>query len=255
MVYRVEDTRSVEGIFGDWEESLLWSCLEGVMGDIYVTDREMPKAAMAVVGDFCFFAGCPERELVLFKADNYGKDFIIMAPQNEAWSELIEECYGERAGRTIRFAIKKEPGVFDTVKLQAAVDALPAEYTLRMLDGELYELCKAEVWSSDWVALFESYEMYQRLGLGVVILKDGEIVAGASSYSRYNEGIEIQIDTREDYRRKGLAYVCGAALILECLKRGLYPSWDAQNRWSVGLAEKLGYHYDSDYVVYEIRGY
>lgn len=254
MVYRVEDMRSVEGIFGYWEESLLWSCLEGVMGDVYVTDRERPQAAMAVNGDFCFFAGRPERELVLFKPDGHG-DFIIMAPQSEAWSELIEDCYGERAQRTVRFAIKKEPGIFDTVKLQAAVDALPAEYTLRMLDGELYERCKAEEWSRDWVSLFGSYEMYERLGLGVVILKDGEIVAGASSYSRYKEGIEIQIDTREDYRRKGLAYVSGAALILECLKRGLYPSWDAQNRWSVGLAQKLGYHYDSDYIVYEIRGY
>ena len=68
------------------------------------------------------------------------------------------------------------------------------------------------------------------------------------------EGIEIEIDTREDHRRKGLAYACGAKLILECLKRGLYPSWDAQNKWSVALAEKLGYHFDHEYTAYEITG-
>lgn len=85
--------------------------------------------------------------------------------------------------------------------------------------------------------------------------KDGELVAGASSYSRYDKGIEIEIDTREDQRRKGLAYVCGAKLILECLDKGLYPSWDAQNTWSVALAEKLGYHFSHEYVAYEIRGY
>ena len=28
-------------------------------------------------------------------------------------------------------------------------------------------------------------------------------------------------------RNRGLASACGAALILECLERGLYPSWDA----------------------------
>lgn len=66
------------------------------------------------------------------------------------------------------------------------------------------------------------------------------MVAGASSYSTYDKGMEIEIDTREDHRRKGLAYVCGAKLILEGLEKVLYPSWDAQNKWSVALAQKLG---------------
>ena len=55
--------------------------------------------------------------------------------------------------------------------------------------------------------------------------------------------------------RKGLAYACGAKLILECIKNGLYPSWDAQNKWSVALAEKLGYHFSHEYIAYEIIGY
>ena len=92
-----------------------------------------------------------------------------------------------------------------------------------------------------------------KYGLGVVLLKDGEVVSGASSYSGYIGGIEIEIDTREDYRRKGVAYICGAKLILECLDRKWYQSWDAQNRWSVALAEKLGYHFDHAYVAYEIE--
>lgn len=41
-----------------------------------------------------------------------------------------------------------------------------------------------------------------------------------------------------------------ARLILECLKRGLYPSWDAVDLRSVTLAEKLGYHMDRPYPVY-----
>ena len=88
-----------------------------------------------------------------------------------------------------------------------------------------------------------------------VILKDGEPVSGASSYSGYLGGIEIEIDTREDCRRKGLATACGAKLILECLRKGWYPSWDAQNLWSVALAEKLGYHFSHAYTAYEIQGW
>jgi hypothetical protein len=47
----------------------------------------------------------------------------------------------------------------------------------------------------------------------------------------------------------------GAKLILECLKRGLYPSWDAQNPGSVTLSQELGYHFNQKYPVYEITGF
>ena len=65
--------------------------------------------------------------------------------------------------------------------------------------------------------------------------KRQELVAGASSYTVYDGGIEIQIDTQLKHRRKGLAAACGAKLILECLERGLYPSWDAHDRRSAAL--------------------
>ena len=67
-------------------------------------------------------------------------------------------------------------------------------------------------------------------------------------------GIEIEIDTKEECRRRGLALACGARLILECLDRGLYPSWDAANLDSVRLAEKLGYRFDRAYTAYETYG-
>ena len=73
-------------------------------------------------------------------------------------------------------------------------------------------------------------------------------------FVRYNEGIEIEVDTVEEERRKGLATAASAALILRCLDEGLYPSWDAQNIISVHLAEKLGYEYDHEYTAYEVSG-
>ena len=89
------------------------------------------------------------------------------------------------------------------------------------------------------------------MGRGMVILRDGKIVSGASSYTRYQEGIEIEVDTVPAERRKHLATIVCSALILNCLEEGLYPSWDAQNMNSVHLAEKLGYEYDHEYVAYE----
>ena len=77
-------------------------------------------------------------------------------------------------------------------------------------------------------------------------------MSGASSYTRYKEGIEIEVDTIETERRKHLATIACSALILNCLEEGLYPSWDAQNMNSVRLAEKLGYEFDHEYVAYEV---
>lgn len=242
----------VKDIFGNWNETIIWSCLQGVMGEIHTSATE--DAAMAILGDFAFYAGKPNKELVNFKPESFKQDFIIMVPQNNEWAELIEKCYGDKAKKVTRYAIKKEEDIFDVCKLEQVVTELPKDYELRMLEEKEFDLCKSNRWANDLVSLFRDYDSYKKLGLGVVVLKNGELVSGASSYSRYREGIDIEIDTREDYRRKGLAYACGAKLILECLKKGLYPSWDAQNKWSVKLAEKLGYHFSHEYTAYEILG-
>lgn len=255
MIYEVKDTKQVKHLFENWEESMVWSCMQGIMGHVYAKNTEVPLSAMAFLGDFIFFAGKPSKELVLFKPDCCQHDFVIMVPQNDKWGELMQNCYGEAARKIERYAIKKEPDVFDREKLKGVVRTLPADFELKMVDEELYLKCREESWCQDLVSQYKDYGSYQRLGLGAVILKDGEIVSGASSYSAYRDGIEIEIDTKEPYRRKGLASVCGAKLILECLDRKLYPSWDAQNMWSVALAEKLGYHYSHTYTAYEISGY
>ncbi len=244
---------NIHKIFENWSETIIWSCLQGIMGEIHTNLSE--DAAMAILGDFAFYAGNPSEELIRFKPASCKKDFIIMVPQNAMWADLIEKCYTDKAKKVIRYAIKKETDIFDVKKLEQAVASLPDGYELKVIQDAEYNMCRENGWANDLVSQYKDYNTYNELGLGVAVLKDGELVAGASSYSTYDKGIEIEIDTREDHRRKGLAYVCGARLILECLKKGLYPSWDAQNKWSVALAEKLGYHFSHEYVAYEVIGY
>ncbi len=236
-------------LFEGWEETLIYSCLQGFMGKLYVDNESEPASAAIHLGDFCFFAGKPDIELA---GHNYGKSFLIMVPQNEDWAKVIETVWGDRALRRTRFAIKKEPDCFDREKLLEFVNKLPVQYKLEKIDESLYRQCLENDWSRDLVSQFPTYDDYKCLGLGMAVTDQGKIVCGASSYSRYKEGIEIEIDTREDYRRQGLATAAAAALILKCMEKGLYPSWDAQNLWSVGLAQKLGYTFDHEYPVYEV---
>lgn len=253
MIYEIYNTTCVEPLFGDWKETIIWSCVQGVMGHIYADARENPASAMAVLGDFCFLAGEPDSALVSFKPAQCNQTFIIAVPQNEQWADEIERHYGARAKKFTRYAMKKEQDVFDRRKLEVIAGGLSREYEMQMMDEQAFLYCGGEAWCRDLVSNFCDYRMYQSLGIGVIIMMDGLIVSGASSYSAYRGGIEIEIDTKEEYRRRGLALACGAKLILECLDRGLYPSWDAHNRCSAALAEKLGYRLDYAYDAYEIQ--
>jgi hypothetical protein len=73
-------------------------------------------------------------------------------------------------------------------------------------------MCLSDSVTRDFVSSFESKEKYLDIGRGVVVVRSGRIVAGASSYTRYNKGIEIEVDTVEEERRKGLATVASARL-------------------------------------------
>jgi hypothetical protein len=246
MIYELEDTSKVEALFEGWEETLIYSCLQKVMGKIFVTDTENPVSAMAFAGCFAFPAGEPDRELIINKPDG----FVIMVPQDERWAELIEECFSD-ARKVTRYAIRKDT-VFDREKLAETASKLPEGYELKKIDSDIYDLCVQDPVTADFVSAFGSKEKYLELGRGMVILKDGKFVSGASSYTRYKEGIEIEVDTIVPERRKGLASIVCSALILSCLDEGLYPSWDAHDMNSVQLARKFGYEFDHEYTAYEV---
>ena len=245
MIYELKETAKAEPVFAGTEDPMILSCLQGVLdGKVYVTDPEAPRSAMAFLAEFAYFAGEPDRELAAFKPEGY----VGMVPPNDAWAALIEECWPD-ADKVTRYFIRKDTR-FDREKLEAIVAALPADYELRRIDGALYDALLESEDFEDNVCHFASKEQYLALGRGFAVLKDGEPVSVASSYIVYRGGIDIQIDTEEAYRRKGLATVAGAALILSCLEDGLYPSWDAANLGSVHLAEKLGYELSHEYPCY-----
>ncbi len=206
-----------------------------------------------MVGDFGLLAGVPNKELAR-NTRGYQSGFAIIAPQSDAWHAMVEDAWPD-AEKRVRYVTKKEGDIFDREYLRGIVSRLPQGYRMRPIDQEIYTQILALEWAQDLCFNFQPYAMYARYGMGIAALKDGVVVSGASSYVVYRDGIEIEVDTREDEQRKGLALACSAALILECLDRGLYPSWDAHNAASLALAKKLGYRFDREYPVYEITEY
>lgn len=244
MIFKTIATEKIKKLFEDSQDTLVWSCLDGTMGEIHTNSEE--TSASAIIADFCFLAGEPCCELVEYVS----RDYVIMVPQNKKWEELINETWGERARKFNRYATEKK-NTFDVEFLKNA--RLPIGYEIKPIDKTLFGYCKENDWCRDFVSQYEDFEQFEKLGLGFIIEKDGVPVSGASSYSAYKGGIEIQVDTLVGFRRQGLALCVCARLILECLERGIFPSWDAHNLSSLMLARKLGYEFAYTYTAYEIK--
>ena len=248
-IIKVEDPRQIASLYQDWQETMIYSYLDGYKGSAYASCAIAPTSAMILIGDFCFFAGVPNIHLI----KNIHQDFCILSYDNQEWEKLIEGYYQTKVSKHQRYALLKEKEVFDLQLLENNVQRLSGQYSLQKINKHIYQQLWKEGWSCDLCSCFDSYEEYQQYGLGYVICKDDLIVSGASSYTYYRDGIEIEIDTHPHYRRQGLARVAASQLILTCLQQNKYPSWDAHNQQSLALAMSLGYHFDCAYPVYVLK--
>lgn len=271
MAERLKERALAKPLFDGWQETMIYSCLEGVLGEVYAEcENGIPVSAACVIADFAFFAGKPSPSLVTY---DFGKPFLILTPRNLSWQRCMEDtlapnvpypddvpewdndvesAYG-KVRKVCRYAMRKDT-VFDCTHLETLRSRVPRGYTLHPIREQAYRECMDTPWSRDLVMNYPSYEDYHAHTRGYVVREtaSGTIVAGASAYTYYSGGIEIEVDTREDHRKRGLATVCASALILSCLAYGQYPSWDAANLTSVRLAEKLGYTLAYPYPVYHL---
>ena len=102
-------------------------------------------------------------------------------------------------------------------------------------------------------ANYPSYGSFQASGSGAVVWRDREIIASASSFLSLAGEVELDVSTEEQYRGMGLATACVAAMLRDCMARGIIVHWDAQNAASRRLAEKFGFVADREYQVYWVR--
>lgn len=231
---------------------LLWFLEGNPYCAAWVDDIINPKEAIIIAADFCYLLGDakhPEEiELLLQEHAHYK----VIIPCNTQWVTYLDDYLSEKVHRYKRYAIKREPNAFNKSNLERLIQKIDSMYTIKQIDEDIYKEVLSIDWAADGCCFFKSYEDYNENGLGYVIYREEQLVCIASSYTAYKNTIGVTIGTLEDHRRRGLAAACAASLIMECLKRGIYPEWEAANTDSVALAEKLGYHYDRAFYVYSL---
>ena len=89
---------------------------------------------------------------------------------------------------------------------------------MKLIDKEMYFTLMEQEWAWDLCGCFADADDFLARGLGVAVTMGGDLpVSGAASYAVCDGAIEIEIDTRPDFRCMGLATACGGKMILEAV--------------------------------------
>ncbi|MFW9834128.1 MAG: GNAT family N-acetyltransferase [Candidatus Thorarchaeota archaeon] len=222
---------------------LIFPALDQGRGVVWTDSLETPTVAclhLVVLNALAGDSSSPNaKELIQMIEPNQ----VVISP-DEKWTKLIKNLWGERVG-VIKRALLSHKSL-DLEHLKSLREHLPSGYTLERMDLETIR--RLDKRSSMHILTFfgSSKEFYER-GIAYCIKHDGKVVSMASTFTPFTDVFDIEIDTfDETHRRKGLATVVSAALIIHALENGLVPYWDAENEVSINLALKLGYT-DPDY--------
>ena len=205
---------------------------EGVFGRLTRFERGSIADAL-----FVYLDGTPEPKSVEALTAGYlSRPWVCLT---DAWERHIRRQFPH--ARVYMRTLMKPASRFSFPKQRT----LPENCRLAAMDEEAFN---AHPFGHG--ANYPSYGAFQAEGSGAVIWRDGEIIASASSFlSLYGE-VELDVSTAEEYREMGLATACAAAMLRDCMARGIAVHWDAQNAASRRLAEKFGFVADRDYPVY-----
>ncbi|GIN86342.1 hypothetical protein J6TS2_27280 [Heyndrickxia sporothermodurans] len=167
-----------------------------------------------------FYAGNPnteEAEELLYNLP----DFTLAIVDSDEWKNRIETVHKGSIEKFQRFRFNKNPEDLDRVHIQELLSTLPEEYEIKRIDKNIAKASSFHELSEDFISQFDSIDDFIDRGVGYAILNKGQVVSAATSFSIYDDGIEIEVASHPNHRRKGLATIVASALILDCLDRGI----------------------------------
>ena len=249
----------VDGVWID--RALIDSVLEGSEpARVFADDPGRPRAALLcceALGDYVVAGSVEDGPVRRFIRDLPREAGVFDRPRfafflpRPVWGDALRDDFGGRVPvfptRSFRYA----RGDVDPVARWRARLALP-EAAVRRIDGALLgevgagtlRIAAGYTVRGQEGARFPEEELGEvaRDRFGFCAVVGGEVVSVATAFRLSSRYASVSVDTAAPFRRRGLATLAGAALIGECLVRGVTPLWNclAANAGSAGTALKLG---------------
>lgn len=222
--------------------------IEGQMGQAVADDAARPRAYRVSVGPFWYFAGeaeGPGGQALLAELPPYH----LLMPSPPAWIEAAKRAWP--LVTTTRYSFSTER--LSEAHLNQLWQTSPWREHVAAADAALLARFAGRPDNCLEIGDFESPADFEARGLGFVALDGDRMMGAAYSSLVYSRGIEVSLYVDEPYRRRGVATAISARLLLECLRHGLRPNWDAANDESCRLAQKLGFEPAGQYEAYFYR--
>ena len=179
------------------------------------------------------------RELILDCFDEDGKE-VWLSLYSPGWEAAIDamfenDCTSWKAYRLIH---RLNKAAFQ--EHMNWREKIPEGYTLERFDTSSHDFIAKRDWRDFWHPGSGRF--------GWFLLKDGQVVSECTAvwvekYGVETGCVEIGIETKEPYRKKGYAVLTASAFIDDCLSRNLVPVWCCWDfrEGSKELAGKLGF--------------
>ena len=178
------------------------------------------------------------KKLIMDCFDEEGKEIWLSLYSSE-WEPVIEAMFEG-------FTIFKPHRLIHRLDIEAFQkhtgwrDKIPGGHTMIKVDVSFYESVKNRYPNFHWKPESDKF--------GWFLLKDGEVVSECTSvwvekFGVEKDCVEIGIETKERYRRKGYAALTAIAFAEDCLSMGLIPVWCCWDfrEGSKELAKMLGF--------------
>lgn len=228
-------------------------------GWVFVDNRDDPVSAMVITkfGFMQIFGVEYAQQFDADIADFFAKQsadlpsYLLCYSPPPRWQRRMNMLVPDRVRRRERMRF-----VFHEASADYLGNSIegPSGFELTILDENLIQKTdhfKLDIGSRFWA----SAEDFLANGLGVCLMKDGQIAAVCYSACIVDGLAEIDIVTREEYRGRGLAATTARYFIQECMRRGITPTWDCfvSNIASMKLAQKLGFTRSNSYFFYSFK--
>lgn len=232
-----------------YDTVLIHSVLDGHTGRMLADSDTRPRIARLDTGAFTMLGGDPELEEVTALLRYEPID--IITPENERWRKVLMDEFGDRI-HVLPF-IEYCSNTVTVEELAQIIDKLPKEYELKRLNEELCKKLPDDIPNEYFFENFSSIHDFLQRGVGFCVLRDGRIVSAATSMAVSRSSIDIEIETDENLRRKGLGSIVGARLVQYCIENNITPKWLAANEDSAKLASRLGFSRGKSYETFQIN--
>lgn len=207
-------------------------------GFVLADNVEQPNIALSFIGGCIIYGGDANH--------NSARDLIhsmevqpAILSYPESWAALVKDEYKEKAKIETRYYLPFAS--LDKERLLSIDLSTNNGYRIERIDEQLAEKLKGEIGEEYQIYHYPSLRDFAEKGCGFCITNRNEICSAAAAFLRSGNKIQIQVNTKQQYRQQGMATKTSAYMLRYCLENGITADWDAANTHSRDLAYKLGY--------------